>query len=175
MSATDDLYKELKQASKKANQRMVRLEQSGETTPAYKIAVNDIENMLGKKSGKSRFSARKSMTYNEMQKELKYVNKFNNSVSSTKSGMKSIVKKRSATLHKKYGATKLEPLYRILSSESYKKLTELLPSSMVVTAVSDALNRGADENDIEWKLSQLLGNENDDFLIDSMNEMLDEL
>lgn len=172
MSAKEDLYSELKKAVKVANQRMVRLEKKDELTPAYKIAVNNITNILGKDTGKPRFKSRKSMDYNEMEKELKFVKQFNNSVSSTITGMKQVVKKRSATLYKKYGATQLEPLYRILSSESYKKLTELLPSAMVVRAINDALNNGMHEDTIQDKLGSLISQESDEFLIDKMNDML---
>lgn len=175
MSARDDLYTELVKSVKKANQRLVRLEQADQLSHAYKIAVNDIQNMLGKESGKPRFSYRKSMTFNEIQKELKYVNRFNSSTSSTISGMKATVKKRSKTLSKKYGATQLNSLFKILSSESFKKLSELVPSAMVVQSVSDALNRQIDPDDIESALKKLIGQETDDYLIDTMSEMLENL
>lgn len=174
---SDELYKELQQATKRANQRLVRLEQKGELTPAYKIAENDIRNILENKTGKPRFKANKNMSYNQMQQQLKYVNKFNNSKSSTVTGMKDIIKKRDATITKRYGTEKkkLTPLYRILSSDTYKKMTELLPSSMVVQSVSEALNRGASEKGIVGALKRTLKNENDDFLIDYMTEALDTL
>lgn len=175
MSATEDLYAQLKREAKKANQRLVRLEHTDNITPAYKIAKNNIQNVLGKESGKPRFSYRKSMDYNEMQHEMKYINQFNKSASSTATGMKAVVKKRDATLTKKFGATKLNPLYKILSSESYKKLSELVPSSMVVQSISDALNRGAKPRSITSSLKKLIGQESDEYLVDSMNDMLDSL
>ena len=175
MSARDDLYAELKKSAKKANQRMVRLEQADQLSHAYKIAVNDIQNIIGKESGKPRFSYRKSMSYNEIQQELKYVNRFNNSTSSTQKGMKETVKKRNKTLEKRYGATKLNSLNKILSSESFKKLSELLPSTMVAQSVSDALNNHAESEKIEDILKKLIANESDEYLVDEMNNMLSEL
>lgn len=170
-----DLYAELRAAAKRANQRLVRLEQAQVDSPAYKIAVNDIENTLNMKSGKPRFSVSKNMTYNQMQKEMKVVNRFLNSTSSTRRGMTVTIKKRSSTLYKRYGATKLDSLFRILSSESYKKLAELLPSGQVVQAVSDALNNGASEKSVDKTLKKLIKQESDEYLIDTMNDMLGDL
>ena len=173
MSATDDLYAELKAATKRANQRLVRLEQAGETSYAYAKAENDIRTVLGKETGKVRFDVRKSMTYGEMEKQLKYVNKFNRSTSSTRAGMKKTIKKRDKTIFKKYGTKDLSSLYRILSGDSFKKATELLPSSMVVQAVSEALNHGMSADTVTDKLTELLQTENDGYLVDKMNDLLD--
>lgn len=171
----DDLYAELKAAAKRANQRLVRLEHNNELTPAYKITVNDIQNVLGKSAGKPRFKYNKSMSFNEMEQQLKYVNKFNNSVSSTVTGMRTVIKKRNATIYKKYGTKNTTDLYRVLNSDEYKKAKELLPSSMIVQAVSDALNRGVHPDNAIDALKQLLEGENDEYLVDTMNDLLEDL
>lgn len=175
MESRDKLYAELVKATKRANQRLVRLEQRHTETPAYKIALNDITTTLGKKSGIPRFSVRKGMTFNEIERELKYTNKFLKSASSTTVGMKAVVKKRSKTLSKKFGATRLNELFTVLSSESFKRLSELVPSAMIVQSVSDALNNGASSADIKSTLADLISRESDEFLVDSMNSMLEEL
>lgn len=172
MGAKEDLYAELKSATKRANQRLVRLEQRDEKTFAYQKAENDIRNILGKETGKVRFDVRKNMSFGEMEKQLKYANKFNNSVSSTVSGIKKTIKKRDKTILKKYGTKDMSALYRIFASESYHKAIELLPSSMVVQAVSDAINQGMSSDTIEDKLTEFIKSENDGYLIDRMNELL---
>lgn len=179
----DELYKELKAATKQANKRMDKLERENALTPAYKIAANSIKNDLKRSLTKEqnskiavpRFKASEKMSFNQMQKELKHVNRFNNSASSTITGMKEVVKRRNETLYNKYGAKHLNSLYKILASDEYKKAAELLPSAMVVQAVSETINRGVDPTDIKSVLEKLIKSENDDYLLDDMNDMLDEL
>lgn len=177
MNSKDALYKELKAKTKRANQRIVRLESRGENTPALKIAKNDITNILQNKNTKGRFLARKSMTYAEMEKQLKYTNKFLNSVSSTVTGMKNTLSKRAKTLQKRFGVSsgKISDIYRIFESEAFKKASELLPSSMVVQAVSESLDSDIPSSDIIKVLEDLQKTENDVYLYDRLTELLDEL
>lgn len=145
-------------------------------SPAYRIAENDIKNILGKDFGKPRFTFSKNMSFNDMQTQLKYVNKFNSFASSTVTGMKRVVKKRNKTMAKKYGDTHLTALYRILSSDEFKKTTELIPASdQIAKHVAVALNKGISENDIRGKLQELTEQENDGYLLDELEDMLDSL
>ena len=177
MSNKSDLYAELKAAEKRANQRLLRLERRDELTPAYRIAVNEIRESLGRKSGLPRFSSRKSMTYNDMQKELSYINRFNSSVSSTITGMRKTVKQRLDTLQKHYDITKSKTtdLFRVLSSSEYKKATELMPSALIVSLVSDALNKGAPSDDIISVLERIQSSEKDSYIVDTLKGMLSDL
>jgi len=171
-AATDDLYKELKAATKRANQRLVRLEQADEISFAYKHAKNDIRNVLGKDTGLPRFEVRKDMSYGELEKRLKYVNKFLNSASSTQKGMKAVIKKRDATLMARYGIKNVSELHRIFKEEDFDKVKELLPSTMVVQSISDAINEGMSADTIEEKLEILLLHSKDEYLIDKWHELL---
>lgn len=174
MSAKTDLFAELKAATKRANQRMLRLERAGEISPAYAVALNDMREILNR-PGDSRFKYNKSMSYNDMQRELRYTNKFLRSVSSTRSGMKQIAKRRAKTLKSRFGVAtdNLSNLYRVLSGGAYKRAAELLPSAMVVSTVNDALEMGKTSDDINAGLDRFLLDEKDEFLLDALREDLD--
>lgn len=171
-----DIRAELRSAAKRANQRMVRLERSGIKSFALKIAQNDIQNVIGRKGKKRFIENTKKMSYADVEKELKYVQKFLNSASSTVTGIKKYVGKRSRTLVKKYGVNpeKLNDLYKIFNSEDYKKMIENIPSKIVLSAITEKVNSGEKVENIIQKFSGLLANENDMTNSDLLNNFLDE-
>lgn len=172
MSRQDELTI-LKKAVKIANDRLYKLERRGLNTPAYEIAMNDIKNIVGKDA--RRFKANAKMSYNDMQRALKYVNKFINYDTSTVSGLKKVMSRRDKTMTKKYGvngAAKLNTLYKVLSSSTYSKLAELIPSEMVVSAVTESIQNGKSGEDIMQVMEFALLSENDTFLADELEELL---
>lgn len=176
-SAYHELKRALKAETKRANQRMVRLEKAALHTPAYDIATNTIRNVLGKETGKTRFNVTKNMSYNDMQVMLKHASKFNKSASSTVSGMKAVVKQRERTLYERYGVRgddNLNILYQVLTGDEFKKLSALIPSSMVVESITDAISNGMNAHDVNTVINNLLDGENDEFLYDSMVDMFED-
>ena len=106
-SQLDDMRAELRTLAKRANQRMVRLERQDEYSYAYEKA----QNFLNRRN-KTRFTeSTKNLSFEETQKQLVQVNKFLNSVTSTKQGIKKINKE------------KKERLTNMLSDLARKKLT----------------------------------------------------
>ena len=170
------VYDELKHAVKIANDRLYKLEKSGNTdSPAYKIAVNDIRNILGKTEGKPRFSRNTQMSYNQAEKIIRYAKKFTNYASSTRTGMKRVVNKRSATMRSKYNATSgnLTILYRLFADTSTKQLMEQIPSDIVVKTIVEASQAGKSIRQIRNSIKKALHAEDDSYIIDKLRDSLD--
>ena len=155
----DELFAELKAMAKRANQRLVRLEKKGIDSASYKIALNDINN---RGRNNNRFIYNKSMSYSEMEKELAITKRFLNSESSTVSGIKRYTKQRLSTLSNNFVDEKGEAkfdltsnpqltnrLYNFFQSKEYKRLSEIIPSNILVEVF---LEKGGKTKDIKREL-----------------------
>ena len=81
---------EVRKLAKRANQRMVEMEQHGYTSPAYKAVQASLE-MMGRRSNKAtgrRFSETGKGTENELRQQLSELQRFLNSKTSTVRGYK---------------------------------------------------------------------------------------
>lgn len=81
-------YSDLRAMAKRANQRMLRLERAGISSPAYQAAQSKLE-ILGRTSSGNRgrrFSETGRATYNEMEATKKVLEDFLNATTSTISG-----------------------------------------------------------------------------------------
>ena len=125
------LREELRKKSKQANLRMTTLRKQGAESQALLIA----ENMLKKVHGEDAkgFKSNKKMTFNQVETELKLVNRFLQSKGSTKKGMLDTINKRDSTFLEKYGdkisERQLSHVYNILSDDYFSKANDILQDS----------------------------------------------
>ena len=125
------LHEELRKKSKQANLRMINLRKQGAESQALLIA----ENMLKKVHGEETkgFKSNKKMTFNQVETELKLVNRFLQSKGSTKKGMIDTINKRDSTFLEKYGdkisERQLSHVYNILNDDYYSKANDILQDS----------------------------------------------
>ena len=125
------LREELRKKSKQANLRMINLRKQGAESQALLIA----ENMLKKVHGEDAkcFKSNKKMTFNQVETELKLVNRFLQSKGSTKKGMIDTIKKRDSTFLEKYGdkisERQLSHVYNILNDDYFSKANDILQDS----------------------------------------------
>ena len=125
------LREELKKKSRQANLRMTTLRKAELETQALFIAENMLEKVHGK--GTKGFKSNKKLTFNEVQTELKLVNRFLESKGSTKKGMLDTINKRDSTFMEKFGDkisnSQLSNVYDILSNDYFKKANDILQDS----------------------------------------------
>ena len=125
------LREELRKKSKQANLRMINLRKQGAESQALLIA----ENMLKKVHGEETkgFKSNKKMTFNQVETELKLVNRFLQSKGSTKKGMIDTINKRDSTFLEKYGdkisERQLSHVYNILNDDYFSKANDILQDS----------------------------------------------
>lgn len=125
------LREELRKKSKQANLRIINLRKQGAESQALLIA----ENMLKKVHGEDAkgFKSNKKMTFNQVETELKLVNRFLQSKGSTKKGMIDTIKKRDSTFLEKYGdkisERQLSHVYNILNDDYFSKANDILQDS----------------------------------------------
>lgn len=117
---------ELKKLAKRANQRMLEMEKHGFTSPAYKSAQATLE-MMGKRSNKTigrRFSETGKGTENEIRQQMKVLQNFLESETSTISGYKEYRKRVYEGANKQYNLVGAG-----ISQEDYEYLWENLPDN----------------------------------------------
>ena len=125
------LREELRKKSKQANLKMINLRKQGAESQALLIA----ENMLKKVHGEDAkgFKSNKKMTFNQVETELKLVNRFLQSKGSTKKGMTDTINKRDSTFLEKYGdkisERQLSHVYNILNDDYFSKANDILQDS----------------------------------------------
>lgn len=98
-------YEDLRKAQKAANQRMVRLEKAGITSPAYQAVQAKLE-ILGRQVNRAagrRFKETGLATYNEYEVQMKILNEFLNAKTSTTKGAKNWESEVYSTSDKIYG------------------------------------------------------------------------
>lgn len=103
-----DLLKEYRQLAKRADQRLVRLEQAAQqpgysnaTKWAYRAAQKDIRKWGGENA--KRFNIAPPATNRELQAKIDDIKIFLESKTSTKKGITAVYKKTSNTFNQKYG------------------------------------------------------------------------
>ena len=110
---------------------MTTLRKNELETQALYIAENMLEKVHGK--GTKGFKSNKNLTFNEVQTELKMVNRFLESKGSTKKGMLDTINKRDSTFMEKFGDkisnSQLSNVYDILSNDYFKKANDILQDS----------------------------------------------
>ena len=107
-SEYDALMKEYRKLAKRADQRLVRLEQLSQQDSfvsvlkySYKNAMKSIKKWSGEMA--TRFNTKPPGTEKELRGKLSDIKKFLSRVTSTKKGIISVYKKRANTLNTKYG------------------------------------------------------------------------
>lgn len=154
MAKYNDLLKDYRKLAKRADQRLKRLEDlSGQKhyksvlKYAYARAQKDIEAWSGK--GATRFNTKPPANTRALQAKINDINEFLNSVTSTKSGITQIYKKRADTLNKnnkKSGFNfKWDDLANYYESSLYKKLDKEYGSKTQL-AVLNALKKAWDDS-----------------------------
>lgn len=134
------LLAEFRKEAKRADQRMIRLEQRVAENPgkygeilqyAYKRAIHDINDysIQNVKSDQSRFNRLEGITTNaQLRGKLKAAKRFNESASSTISGIRTIYAKKAASLNKRYKKEKLNissnTLAKIFDSGLWDKMKD---------------------------------------------------
>lgn len=141
------LYNELKKLSKRANQRLVRLERAfGKDTWASKRLRNklDIESLQAwTKTG--RVKVNKTMTITQLKATIKATQQFLNSKTSRVKGVKEVKKTTISNIAKSLGTEEeeltneeAETLYDLLSEDYITDLTKYIPPSELWALIEDA-------------------------------------
>lgn len=145
------LLAEYKKLAKRADQRMVRLEQaakrggemSAATEYSYRKAQRDAEYYSAGKS--KRFNAQTPKTNKALKAKINAINDFLESPTSTIKGIKNIYKKRADALNASYGTNfRWQELADFFNSATWKKLISEIPSDLVMKAYA-RLQKGGDE------------------------------
>ena len=106
-----ELMKEYRRLAKRADQRLVRLEQLAESgdpnykgvlTYAYKRAAKDAQKW-GSTGEKARFNIKPPETSNELRAKIKDIEHFLEAPTSTKQGITNVYQKRAETFNKNFG------------------------------------------------------------------------
>ena len=145
MTKTEQLDPQLlaqyKKLAKRADQRMVRLEQaakrggemSAATEYSYRKAQRDAEYYSAGKS--KRFNAQTPKNNKVLRAKINAINDFLESPTSTVSGIKNIYKKRAEALNATYGTNfRWQDLGDFFESATWKKLISEIPSDLVMKA-----------------------------------------
>ena len=150
------LYTELKKLSKRANQRIVRLEREFGTE---NIAIRNLRDKLAIEplqawTFKGRVKVNKSMTEIQMKATIKATNQFLNSKLSTRSGIKKAKKKAIETLRVRFSTDvkeltteEAEVLYNIFTDKDVNQITNFVPGSAVQAVNDNAREQNQSFND----------------------------
>lgn len=169
-SEQQQLYNELKKLSKRANQRIVRLEKEfGKDTWATKrlkdkLAIEPLQ--AWSKTG--RIKVNKSMTITQMKATIKATQQFLNSKTSTKKGIKQIRKTTIKQLAKSLGTEEedltneeAETLYNMLSDDYMIDILKYIPASDFWALIEDAKEAGDAEDSFISRISDYINFGND--------------
>lgn len=145
------LLAQYKKLAKRADQRMVRLEQaakrggemSSATEYSYRKARREAEYYSAGKS--KRFNAQTPKNNKVLRAKINAINEFLESPTSTVSGIKNIYKKRAEALNATYGTNfRWQDLSDFFESATWKKLISEIPSDLVMKAYA-RLRKGGDK------------------------------
>lgn len=171
------LFNELKKLSKRANQRIVRLERSfGKDTWASKRLRNklDIESLQAwTKTG--RVKVNKSMTITQMKATIKATQQFLNSKTSRVKGVKEVRKTTISQIAKSIGTEEeeltdeeAETLYDLLSDDYVTDLTKYIPPSELWAIIEDARESNDTEQQFVDRISDYIYFGNDSDMIEKL-------
>lgn len=172
--------KELKKLGKRANERLKDLENSkkSEKSFAYNNAMNYF-NKIGREgksvkgsSGKPRFKyAKGKMTESEINRELRQINKFLNSQTSTLSGYKKVKKKKEEAtksyIEEKFGKKPSKKQYdKIIGLAENRNIWEYIASLLTSERLFEIISNASEKqiNEIE-RIFSLVYEENGKFYI----------
>lgn len=150
------LYTELKKLSKRANQRIVRLEREFGTE---NLAIRNLRDKLAIEplqawTFKGRVKVNKSMTEIQMKATIKATNQFLNSKLSTRSGIKKAKKKAIETLRVRFSTDvkeltteEAEVLYNIFTDKDVNQITNFVQGSDAQAVTDNAREQNQSFND----------------------------
>lgn len=145
-----ELFNELKKLSKRANQRIVRLEREfGKDTWATKYLKEKLATEpLQAWTISGRVKVNKSMTVTQMQATIKFTKEFLNSSISTKRGIKKAKQKAITTLKTRFSTDvseityeETEALYNLFEDKEVNSVTNYLKGSTVLDIVEEFRER----------------------------------
>lgn len=150
------LYTELKKLSKRANQRIVRLEREFGTE---NLAIRNLRDKLAIEplqawTSSGRVKVNKSMTEIQMKATIKATNQFLNSKLSTRTGIKKAKKKAIETLRVRFStdvkeltAQEAEVLYNIFTDKDVNQITNFVQGSDAQAVTDNAREQNQSFND----------------------------
>lgn len=150
------LYTELKKLSKRANQRIVRLEREFGTE---NLAIRNLRDKLAIEplqawTFKGRVKVNKSMTEIQMKATIKATNQFLNSKLSTRTGIKKAKKKAIETLRVRFSTDvkelttqEAEVLYNIFTDKDVNQITNFVQGSDAQAVTDNAREQNQSFND----------------------------
>lgn len=152
-SEEQELFNELKTLSKRANQRIVRIEREfGKNTWATKFLKEKLATeplQAWTKTG--RVKANKSMTVTQMKATIKATKEFLNSSISTKKGIQKAKEKAIKTLKTRFSTDvhdityeEAEALTNFFSDVEVNKITSFIPGSEVIAIIEEAIEKHYD-------------------------------
>ena len=139
----DELLKEYRKLAKRADQRLVRLEQAQKNTPEYKnILAYGYANAKrdavswGANADKPRFNIKPPKNTNQLKAKIADIQKFLGYETSTVSGIKKTYQKRANTINKKYGTDfTWDSLAEFFESNLYKKMDAIYYADAIFESV----------------------------------------
>lgn len=177
-SEQQKLFNELKKLSKRANQRIVRLEREfGKDTWATKklrdkLATEPLQTW----SKTGRVKVNKSMTITQMKATIKATQQFLNSKTSTKRGIKQVKKTTIKQLAKSLGTDdedltneEAEALYDMLSDDYVTDILKYIPASDFWALIEDAKEAGDSQESFISRISDYIEFGND---VDMRNKLI---
>lgn len=177
-SEQQKLFNELKKLSKRANQRIVRLEREfGKDTWATKKLRDKLEaEPLRAWSKTGRVKVNKSMTTTQMKATIKATQQFLNSKTSTKRGIKQVKKTTIKQLAKSLGTDdedltneEAEALYDMLSDDYVTDILKYIPASDFWALIEDAKEAGDSQESFISRISDYIEFGND---VDMRNKLV---
>lgn len=177
-SEQQKLFNELKKLSKRANQRIVRLEREfGKDTWATKKLRDKLDaEPLQAWSKTGRVKVNKSMTVTQMKATIKATQQFLNSKTSTKRGIKQIKKTTIKQLAKSLGTEEedltdeeAEALYDMLSDDYVTDILKYIPASDFWALIEDAKEAGDNQDSFISRISDYIEFGND---VDMRNKLV---
>ena len=177
-SEQQQLFNELKKLSKRANQRIVRLEREfGKDTWATKKLRDKLAaEPLQAWSKTGRVKVNKSMTTTQMKATIKATQQFLNSKTSTKRGIKQVKKTTIKQLAKSLGTDdedltneEAEALYDMLSDDYVTDILKYIPASDFWALIEDAKEAGESQESFISRISDYIEFGND---VDMRNKLV---
>ena len=173
-----ELFNELKKLSKRANQRIVRLEREfGKDTWATKYLKEKLATEpLQAWTISGRVKVNKSMTVTQMKATIKATKEFLNSSISTKRGIKQVKKTTIKQLAKSLGTEdedltdeEAEALYDMLSDDYVTDILKYIPASEFWALIEDAKEAGDTQDSFISRISDYIEFGND---VDMRNKLI---
>ena len=172
------LFNELKKLSKRANQRIVRLEREfgKDTWATKKLSDRLATEPLQAWTKTGRVKVNKSMTITQMKATIKATQQFLNSKTSTKRGIKQVRKTTIKNLAKSLGTEEedlsndeAETLYNMLSDDYVSDILKYIPASDFWALIEDAKEQGDTQEDFISRISDYIDFGND---VDMRNKLI---